>query len=122
MTFSFEQPPAELTWYHLGPLLEAEAGRLKYDPGQYTVHGVSNNAVACCWAGLLADADGGLVLTDLGRSMLADWKASPAGQRWLADQATPEEETAAPAVSGAPTPRLVPARTADQLDLFGAAS
>ncbi|WP_121711618.1 hypothetical protein [Streptomyces sp. E5N91] len=121
MTFSFEQPPAELTWYHLGPLLDAEAGRLKYNPEQYTVHGVSNNAVACCWAGLLVDGDGGLVLTELGRGMLADWKASPAGQRWLAEQAALEEETSAPPAPSAPTLQPVPER-ADQLDLFGAAS
>lgn len=121
MSFSFEQPPAELTWYHLGPLLDAEAGRLRYNPEQYTVHGVSNNAVACCWAGLLVDGDGGLVLTDLGRSMLADWKASPVGQRWLADQADVDEEPDSPAVPSTPAPQPVPAR-ADQLDLFGAAS
>ncbi|MFE5258270.1 hypothetical protein [Streptomyces coelicoflavus] len=121
MTFSFEQPPDELTWYHLGPLLDADAGRLKYNPEQYTVHGVSNNAVACCWAGLLVDADGGLVLTDLGRSMLADWKASPTGQRWLADQAAHVEEPNAPAAPSAPAPQLVPA-PADQLDLFGVVS
>ncbi|MFI7394045.1 hypothetical protein [Streptomyces tendae] len=121
MTFSFEQPPAELTWYHLGPLLEAEAGHLTYNPKQHPVHGVSNNAVACCWAGLLADADGGLVLTDLGRSMLASWKASPAGQRWLAGQAAFDEETSAPAAPSLPAPQPVPVR-ADQLGLFGAAS
>jgi hypothetical protein len=121
MTFSFQQPPDELTWYHLGPLLDAEAGRLKYNPEQYTVHGVSNNAVACCWAGLLVDSDGGLVLTDLGRSMLADWKASSAGQRWLAEQANLDEETSAPAAPSAAAPQPV-AQRANQLDLFGAVS
>ncbi|MEU7399975.1 MULTISPECIES: hypothetical protein [unclassified Streptomyces] len=121
MTFSFEQPPDKLTWYHLGPLLDAEAGALKYNPDQYTVHGVSNNAVACCWAGLLVDADGGLVLTDLGRGMLADWKASPTGQQWLAGQADLGEEPDSPTVRSLPAPQPVPQR-ADQLGLFGAAS
>ncbi|MGX1515032.1 hypothetical protein [Streptomyces collinus] len=121
MTFSFEQPPDKLTWYHLGPLLDAEAGRLKYNPEQYTVHGVSNNAVACCWAGLLVDGDGGLVLTDLGRSMLASWKASPVGQRWLAEQAALDEEMSDPAAPSLPAPQPEPQR-ADQLGLFGAAS
>ena len=121
MTFSFEQPPAELTWYHLGPLLAAEAGHLKYNPEQYTVHGVSNNAVACCWAGLLVDGDGGLVLTDLGRRMLADWKAGPAGPRWLAEQTAFDEETDVPASPDAPALQPSPAR-ADQLGLFEVAS
>ncbi|MFF9043303.1 hypothetical protein [Streptomyces parvulus] len=121
MSFSFQQPPDELTWYHLGPLLDAEAGRLKYNPEQYTVHGVSNNAVACCWAGLLVDVDDGLVLTDLGRRMLAAWKAGPAGQRWIADQASPGEETSAPAPPSATELKSPPDR-ADQLGLFGVAS
>lgn len=92
MTFTFEQPPEHLTWYHLGPLLDAEAGTLTYDPDRYSVHGVSNNAVACCWAGLLTDGDDGMVLTDLGRTRLAEWKSSPAGVAWLAEWSAIEDE------------------------------
>ena len=118
MTFKFEQPPAELTWYHLPSLLAAEAGTLKYDHQRYRVSGVSNNAAACVWAGLLAADDDGLVLTHLGRHMLAGWKASPKGQRWLAGQSVLEETSACQTLSEA-APQSVPAR-ADQLDLFGA--
>lgn len=82
-----EQPPKELTWYYLGPLLDAEAGRLAYDRVRYPVHGISNNAVACCWCGFLADGQGGMVLTDEGRVRLNTWKASPEGQKWLAEWA-----------------------------------
>jgi hypothetical protein len=120
MMFKFEQPPDELTWYHLGPLLQAEAGTLKYDRVQYPVHGVSNNAMACYWAGLLADGEGGMVLTDLGRRMLADWKASSRGQAYLAgfdDSADGDPQEPEPSS----LPQLDPAR-ADQLDLFGAAT
>jgi hypothetical protein len=118
--FKFEQPPAELTWYHLPSLLIAEAGTLKYDQQRYRVSGVSNNAAACVWAGLLADDGDGLVLTNLGRRMLTDWKASPKGQAWLAEQSALEETNACQTLSEA-APQSVPAR-ADQLDLFGAAS
>jgi hypothetical protein len=61
----------ELSGYHLPSLLQAEAGRLVYDRARYSVHGIPNNAVACCWAGLLADGDGGMKLTDKGRELLA---------------------------------------------------
>jgi hypothetical protein len=111
---TFDQPPKRLSWYHLGSLLDAETGCLKYDPVQYSVHGVSNNAVACCWAGLLADGDGGLVLTDLGRTMLADWKAGPEGQAWLANWANDDVDEPAEEVAA---PTREPARPC-QLDLF----
>ncbi|WP_431980044.1 hypothetical protein [Streptomyces qinglanensis] len=119
MAFKFEQPPERLTWYHLGQLLLAEAGTLTYDHEHYRVHGVSNNATACVWCGLLAYGDDGMVLTDLGRTMLADWKASPEGQAWLAEWADPDEPTAGPE----PTPEVPgdePARPSrpSQLDLF----
>lgn len=119
MTFSFEQPPAELTWYHLGPLLDADTGTLKYNKERYRVSGVSNNAVACVWCGLLTDDGDGLALTDLGQRMLADWKASPKGQAWLAEEndlsdaddgnQEPAEDAPQPAATGV-----------DQLDIFGA--
>ncbi|MDX3455083.1 hypothetical protein PV396_24600 [Streptomyces sp. ME02-8801-2C] len=118
MTFSFELPPERLTWYHLGSLLAAEAGRLTYDRGQYSVHGVSNNAIACHWAGLLVDGDGGMVLTGLGRTMLADWKASPDGQAWLlAERSDDEHDQEQHAATQQPAPTV-----AEQLDLFGVAS
>lgn len=86
-----EQPPTELTWYYLGPLLDAEAGVLKYDRALHQVHGVPNNAVACCWCGLLTEGPGELVLTDDGRARLDAWKASPEGQRWLGEWDFSEE-------------------------------
>lgn len=115
MTFAFEQPPAELTWYHLGPLLDADAGTLKYDKDRYRISGVSNNATACIWCGLLTPNDDGLVLTDLGQQKLTDWKNSPAGQKWLASWSA-LDSTASPD-DAAPTPQTPPARGA-QLDLF----
>ncbi len=120
MTFKFEQPPDELTWYHLPSLLAAEAGTLKYDQERYRVSGVSNNAVACVWCDLLADDGDGLVLTDLGRTMLATWKAGPEGQAYLSawsdvDSAHVDDLEAGDA------PRHVLCR-AEQLDLFGGAA
>ncbi|MFC8124682.1 hypothetical protein [Streptomyces sp. NPDC057302] len=120
MTFKFEQPPAELTWYHLGPLLDAEAGTLKYDQERYRVSGVSNNAVACVWCDLLADDRDGLVLTDLGQRMLADWKASPKGQAWITEQSALDDAPDGHQEPTEATPQLTTAR-ADQLDLFGGA-
>lgn len=110
MTFTFEQPPEQLTGYHLPWLLDAEAGTLPYDKDRWRVHGVSNNARALELQGLLAYGPDGMVLTDLGRTMLADWKASPAGQQWAADWDFGEEqdgaaETTSPAAN-------------EQLDLF----
>jgi len=119
MTFSFEQPPAELTWYYLGPLLDADAGTLTYNKDRYRVSGVSNNAVACVWCGLLAADDDGLALTDLGRRMLADWKTSPKGQAWLAQESPADDEPGNRQPTAAPAHRA-PARV-DQLGLFGAA-
>ncbi|MER5213670.1 hypothetical protein ABT063_24640 [Streptomyces sp. NPDC002838] len=119
MTFKFEQPPAELTWYYLGQLLAAEAGTLKYDRDRYRVHGISNNAMACCWCGLLADGNGGLVLTELGRRMLADWKASPKGQASLAEWSALDSETDGRQEPTEAAPQIAPTRV-DQLDLFGA--
>lgn len=119
MTFKFEQPPAELTWYYLSPLLAADAGTLKYDKDRYRVSGVSNNAVACVWADLLAADDDGLVLTDLGRHMLADWKATPKGHAWLAGQSALEETAISPEPSEAEDRSVA---VCFQLDLFGTAS
>ncbi|MGY1498580.1 hypothetical protein ACW4TU_18605 [Streptomyces sp. QTS52] len=113
--FTFEQPPDRLTWYHLPSLLAAEAGRLTYNPAWYPFHRVSNNAVACHWAGLLVDGDGGMVLTDLGRTMLTDWKNTPAGQAWLAEEADDEPDHDEHHQTQ-PVPAVV-----EQLDLFGAA-
>jgi len=114
MTFAFERPPAELTWYHLGPLLDAEAGTIKYDKDRYRVSGVSNNATACVWCNLLAPANDGLVLTDLGRQMLADWKASPKGQAWLSEWAEQDNQhTSTTHLAGSDTPTHT-----SQLSLF----
>ncbi|MFI1677013.1 hypothetical protein [Streptomyces sp. NPDC020607] len=118
MTFKFERPPEELTWYHLPSLLAAEAGTLKYDQERYRVSGVSNNAVACVWCDLLADAGDGLVLTPLGQRMLADWKASLRGQAWLAEQTALDTEPDSHPAPPESDPQLDTAR-ADQLDLFG---
>jgi hypothetical protein len=76
----YDEPPEHLTWYHVPFMLRAEAGCLKHNRRQYPIHGIPNNAVACIWMGLLADSPDGVVLTDLGRTMLAAWKASPEGQ------------------------------------------
>lgn len=111
--FAFEQPPERLTWYHLPSLLAAEAGGLTYNHTWYPLRGVSNNAIVCHWAGLLVDGDGGMVLTDLGRTMLTDWKNSPAGQAWLADEPDDQAQHAVP-----PQPASA---VVEQLDLFGAA-
>jgi hypothetical protein len=119
MTFKFEQPPEELTWYYLPSLLDAEAGTLRYDQERYRVSGVSNNAVACVWCDLLADDGDGLALTNLGQRMLADWKASPRGQAWLAEQSALDDEPDGHQEPTEATPQLDTAR-ADQLDLFGA--
>lgn len=119
MTFAFEQPPTELTWYHLGPLLDAEAGTLKYDKDRYRVSGVSNNATACVLCDLLAPDDDGLVLTALGRQILADWKASPKGQAWLAEWTDQDDQRIA---TTRPTECASPRSPthADQLGLFEA--
>lgn len=120
MPFNFERPPERLTWYHLNPMLDADAGTLTYDHTTYRNHGISNNALACHWCGLLASGPDGMVLTDLGRTMLADWKTSPAGIAWLAEQAAmdagkdPADE---PAPTPAEPPQAAPA-PAEQLDLF----
>ncbi|CAM5531243.1 hypothetical protein SALBM135S_00875 [Streptomyces alboniger] len=121
MTFKFEQPPAKLTWYYLGPLLDADAGPLKYNKARYKVSGVSNNAVACVWCDLLAPEEDGLVLTDLGRRMLDEWKSSPEGQKFFSegDEALHGENGGQDAKS-APPPQT-PAGPA-QLDLFGGAA
>lgn len=122
--FKFEQPPERLTWYHLPSLLSAEAGRLKYNLAWYPLRGVSNNAIVCCWAGLLVDGNGGMVLTDIGRTMLTDWKNSPAGQAWLAEEADgnePDDNSQHDQAQDAARPQPVPA-SAEQLGLFGAAS
>lgn len=119
MTFNFEQPPTKLTWYYLSSLLDAEAGTLKYDQERYRVSGVSNNAVACVWCGLLADDGDGLALTDLGRTMLADWKISPAGKAYLTEW--PEELPEQHSDQAADTAPLVSARP-QQLGLFGGAA
>jgi hypothetical protein len=87
-----EIPPERITTFHARPLLDAEAGRLKYDFRSYRNHGVSNNAIACVWCGLLADAGDGLVPTELGAEKLAAWKRTRAGRLWLASIAPPEPE------------------------------
>lgn len=118
MTFKFEQPPAKLTWYYLGPLLDADAGTLKYDKDQYRVSGVSNNATACVWADLLAPDDEGLVLTDLGRTMLAEWKATPEGLKYERERSMTDDELTRE------TDRALEQWLAErpgQLDLFGGA-
>lgn len=120
---TYDQPPERLSWYHLWSLLAAEAGRLKYDRAQYPVHGVSNNAIACYWAGLLADGNGGMVLTDLGHTMLTDWKNSHEGQAWLAEEAghhQPDDEH--DQAQHAVPPQLPSAPVVEQLDLFGVVS
>lgn len=116
----YDQPPSKLTWYHLPWLLCAEAGTLTYDRDRYRVHGVANNAVDAEWRGLLAHGPDGMVLTDLGRTMLADWKASPAGQKWLAEWDF-DEESGDQADTGEPTAPPPLASGAAQLDLFGQA-
>jgi hypothetical protein len=100
MTFKFERPPEELTWYY-----------------RYRVSGVSNNAVACVWCGLLAPDDDGLLLTDLGRQMLADWKTSPAGQKWLTEWSALDDEPGSVTAPTDSTPPALPANTG-QLGLF----
>jgi hypothetical protein len=82
---TFHAPPDELGWYHIPWLLAAEAGWLRYDLRRYRVHGVCNNATDALWRGLLADAPGGPVLTELGAHMLAHWKDTPEGRARLAD-------------------------------------
>ena len=120
MAFKFEQPPERLTWYHLGQLLDAEDGGIQYDKQQYPVHGISNNAVACIWCGLLVDSPDGVVLTDLGRRVLADWRNSPEGRAWAAEWAAVEEDVAPDATAATPTPSAAePALEPAQLGLFG---
>lgn len=91
----YDEPPERLTWYHVPFMLQVEAGCLEYSWRRYPIHGIPNNVVACIWMGLLADSPDGVVLTDLGRTMLADWKASPEGQtareRQRADDQDDEE-------------------------------
>lgn len=117
-------PPESLTWYHLRPLLAAEAGTLTYNSQRYPIHAVSNNAMACYWSGLLTDGEDGMVLTDLGRRMLADWHASPEGQQWAAEWAAEEEraarEAAEDATDRAPASPTRPPSSdhSDQLHLF----
>ncbi|MFM9602714.1 hypothetical protein [Streptomyces turgidiscabies] len=82
--FKFEQPPEKLTGYHLPYLLSAEAGTLTYNTEHYRITGVPNNAKALELCGLLAYGSDGMRLTDLGRTMLDAWKASPEGQAWAA--------------------------------------
>lgn len=91
----YDEPPERLTWYHVPFMLRAEAGCLKHNRRQYPIHGIPNNAVACIWMGLLADSPDGVVLTDLGRTMLAAWKASPEG-RTFARRNAGAPESAAP--------------------------
>ncbi|MEO3978821.1 hypothetical protein [Streptomyces sp. CAU 1734] len=115
MTFRFEQPPARLTGYHLPYLLAAEAEDLPYDHVRFRSHGVPNNAVGLQMCGLLAGGESGLVLTDLGRTMLADWRSSPEGQAWAAswsDEAISESEqdSVSAALGASPIP--------EQMDLF----
>lgn len=105
----YDEPPECLTWYHVPWLLAAEAGRLRDNWRTYPIHGIPNNAVACIWMGLLADSADGVVLTDLGRTMLADWKASPEGQT-AHERERGDDQEAAP-------PLATPGRPA-QLDLF----
>lgn len=100
----YDEPPEHLTWYHLPWLLQAEAAGIRYDFERYRNHGISNNALALCWAGLLADGDSEMVLTDLGRTMLTDWKASPEGQAWLASEAELYEGTDEPLPHALPEP------------------
>lgn len=105
----------ELTGYHLPYLLAAEAGELTYDKTRHPIHLVPNNALACLWAGLLEDGDGGMVLTDEGARRLAEWKTSPAGRAWYSDD-NGEQPAAGPG-------RAAPGTTDDpgrQLDLFEA--
>ena len=112
-----EQPPTELGWYHLPWLLDAEAGTLTFNRDRYRVHGVSNNAADAERRGLLAFGPDGMVLTDLGRTMLADWKASPKGQKWLADWDLDNEDSGQ---TGATQLTSAPAAAAsnEQLGLF----
>jgi hypothetical protein len=92
LEFSFLAPPDEIGEYHARYLLMAEAGRLRYNRGAYPIHAVPNNAADALWRGLLLDAPGGPVLTDLGAHMLAHWKERQTGAE--AATAEPPEFTA----------------------------
>lgn len=117
-------PIDKVTWYHLPSLLDAEAGRLRYDRSRYPVHAVSNNAMACLWGGLLEDGHGGMRLTDEGRARLAAWKASPEGRKWLASEAStgeddPQERAASSRSQASAEPEPAPStEAASQLTLF----
>lgn len=108
LEFDFLAPPDEIGEFHARDLLLAEAGLLRYDPVEYRIHGVSNNAADARWRGLLADAPDGPVLTDLGAHMLAHYK-----------EKQPEEHAAAaepPQAAAVPEPARGGAE-AVQLDL-----
>jgi hypothetical protein len=115
MARRYDEPPESLTWYHTPWLLAAEAGRLRYNQRTYPIHGVANNAVACIWMGLLADTPDGVVLTDLGRTMLADWKASPEGQTACERQHAADHGDKTASLPTSPTSSV-------QLDLFAGVS
>jgi hypothetical protein len=71
--FPYDQPWPDdrpVSGYQYWLLLDAEAGRLRYDPGRYPIHGVPNSAVGLLWGGLLADGPNGPVLTEAGRRRL----------------------------------------------------
>lgn len=96
----YETPPDRLTNYYVHTMQLAERGLLRYNHGAYPIHGVSNNAMTCYWQGLLADGDGGMVLTDLGRRLLAEWWASPEGQWYVAANMDRDPWIAAHALPG----------------------
>ncbi|ASU81528.1 hypothetical protein CDO52_00855 [Nocardiopsis gilva YIM 90087] len=112
-TFSFEKPPDRLTWYYRDFLLDAEAGRLTYNPKRYPIHGVANNAFGAYLCGLLVYGEQGMELTDRGQRLLDDWKATPEGQQFLAKLAAAFEEDDEDELDGAGAASASPADRAN---------
>lgn len=107
LEYSVPAPVGEIGDYHARYLAAAEAGRLRYDHTAYPIHALPPNAADALWRGLLADAPGGPVLTELGAHLLEHWRE--------------RRPAAAPPSGAAPA---VPARrpASRQLDLFSEVS